>query len=571
MFIFPKDIIQARQHRGQQPWDAFLAEMTEAADAMLDVYYPESELGDERSLFRARLFSRAVLTLAGMYIYSEDEKYAKAAWAYIEDAFTWEYWCAEPSVNEVGQPVELDLATGEMGFALANVWTLLEGWMSQEQKQQIIAQCDKRLFKPYLALVDTEDVNVWPWWYMCRMNWNSVSNGGILCIALCLEDIDALAARCIPLALRALDEFADSLHPDGSGEEGIGYWLYGHLYFLYAAISLENATGKKYAPLDKPGMKNTLDFPFDFSPDEAGLSFNDVNWFNPTGGLYVLANRTGEKRKVQALTQRLLDFRKKFDKHPVFLKETAYMWPSEVFALAFCQDAYDPSKIHADMPKVKVYPDNGWGLFTAKDGLRMALRSGSSNVNHGCRDLNAIVVAKNRAVMIENCSNHPYPQGWFGPTRKLFFEDSSAAKSTQLVNGIGQTGYGEAAFVWDENSMTSDATAMYGAFMKKVERRAEVTQEGMKLTDTFAHEGKGDRIIPESRFYTAGTLQQVDQNTWKIERGGETITLQFEANAPLEFRVGQSVPSVPEYDSLNMLRVFVPRGKLTTVITTRIF
>lgn len=563
MFLTKEAVLQAKNRLTGSPWKEFAAELREAADGMLSASLPANSYRSNQILFRSRFFTRAVVTLAGASLLFDDLRYAHRAWALMEESIQWEGWCAEP--NGTDGKLQVDLSVGEMCFAFANALPLLKDYLTSKQRAAVVEALDRLAFKPYLAAVSVKNPEELPWWYLTTINWNSVTNGGIYCAALYLAEECETAKVLLPYAERGLSVFAENLHRDGSCEEGIGYWLYGVMFLSYALTTYENITGNRHAWYDDPSLKLAVEFPFDFSPYAVGLSFGDVNWFRVTGGLYALLNRIGRKDMSGELTERLLSYRRGFDRHPIFEYESCYMWPHEIFAVAFCDVPYTPGEPMRQRPPLKVYPDNGWGIFKTGNTY-LSFRSGSSDVNHGCRDLNAISLSKNGVRLIENVGNMPYPLGWFGENRKQFMEDSTLTKSSMLVNGIGQVRYDTATFAYDETSMSSDATVAYPSFMKKVWRKVSLEGQGIRVEDRF--ENVSAECWHEIRFFTAGNIREISENTWAFEKDGQILTLHFTCDHPLYFGVSASIPSIAPRQSFAMLRVSTLEAQKETSIET---
>jgi hypothetical protein len=565
MFITERHFENARKNLQYEPWRTYYEDVKVLSDRLLETDYPPANPAEHGwILFKGRYFTRAVITLAGFYRLTGEEKYAKRAWYFIEDNLKWKDWYYTDSPGDW----EFDLTTGEIAFGYTMALSLLEGWLDEEKRSRIIPKLNEKILIPYLQAFDPECFPEKPWWYDYTANWNNVCNGGLLCLALYLSKENDYAVKAIPIALKGLDYYINAMHEDGSSEEGIGYWIYATNFLTYAFLTYEAATGKEHPVFSHTALGKGLIFPFDFSfpAKEKGISFADINTFAPTGILYELAARTGAKDVISELTIRLLDRSRRPGLKPVFEEET-YMWPDEIFALLCCTEPYSESAGKAAPSRLfKIYPVNGWGLF--KHGkLSLSFRSGSSKVSHGMRDLNAIQLAKDGQIILENMGNHPYPEGWFSPVRGQFIEDQTTSKNSMLINGIGQICYGEATFGSDETSMWSDATSTYPFLAKKILRRAELVDEGIRLTDEFSTD---PGTWHESRFITYGEFKKIDNGKWTASNNGATVTLSFSSDKDLYYTVCDVPSSIGVRPAAKMLRVITREQFSDSVITTLI-
>lgn len=565
MFITEKHFENAKRNLPYEPWRTYYRDVKVLSDRLLETDYPSPNPSVHGwILFKARYFTRAVITLAAFYRLTGEEKYAERAWYFIEDNLQWKDW------YYVGSPGdwEFDLTTGEIAFGYSMVLSLLEGWLDEEKRKKILPKLNEKILIPYLKSFDPEFFPEKPWWYDYTANWNNVCNGGLLCLALYLSKENEYARKAIPIALNGLDHYINAMHEDGSSEEGIGYWTYATNFLAYAFLTYEAATGKEHPVFNHPAIGKGLIFPFDFSfpSKEKGISFADINNFAPTGILYELAARTGAKDVICQLTERMLDRSRKPGQKPVFEQET-YMWPDEIFALLCCTEPYVEAKENeAPESLFKIYPVNGWGLF--KHGkLALSFRSGSSKVSHGMRDLNAIQLAKDGDLILESMGNHPYPEGWFSPVRGQFVEDQTSSKNSMLINGIGQISYGVASFGYDETSMWSDATSTYPFLAKKILRKVELIEEGIKITDEFSTD---PGTWHESRFVTYGEFKEISKGKWTASNNGAQVTLSFHSNRELFYSVCDLPSSVGIRPAAKILRVLTKEQWEDSVITTLI-
>ena len=555
MFITDGDFAQTHKNWDKLPWSGYHQALTNLVNLLLDGDPPRVHKNTQEAiLIQARLFNRAVVSLAGYYRLTNDPKYAEKAWDFIEDSFTWPQWYVTNPYSRV-----FDLATGEIALSLGLTLTLLKAWFPPQERHILIATILERIVQPYLQLCGPEaDHNDSANWYTRTNNWNAVCNGGMLVLALTLEDEQEQAAKAVPIALEGLQYFLDTLHPDGSSEEGIGYWQYGISYLTYALLAYEAKTGRTHPAFDSTTLTSGLCFPFDFSPNGIGLSFGDGNRLTSNlGALLPLAQRTGQPNIIAEVNDRF--FRSKEAKNPNPAQEHRRF--SELLGLLYTSpvDAASYRK-----PAVQIFPDNGWALFRRED-ITLSFRSGNTDVPHAHRDLNSIQVAKGDVRLIENLENRPYTAGWFGPIGKHYFEDQTGSKSAMLINGVGQLIRAKANWGYTLEKIWSDAAIAYFDFAKTVSREISHHADGIQIDDLF----QTDEVAwHEIRFISFGQFIQQQTMKWIIRRNEVDLHLVFEADQLLHFVVCDAVPSIGVRPMARMLRIIGKDATRGTKITT---
>ncbi len=558
MRFYQEYIEDIQAHLNQEPWKTYYEGVEKLANKLMTCEPPRVDNTIHNwILHQARFFQRATVTLAGFYRLTGDEKFAKRALFFVEDALQWEQWYWPYRRKEY------DLTTGEMAFALYVILDWLGEWLPKAKRKKIIEQVEEKILKPYIIGVTATDEEKF-WWYDETINnWNTVCNGGVLCLALLLSKENTYADQIVPLALKGLDHYIEHMHQDGSCEEGVGYWAYAMMYLTYALVTYEEFMGKQHDAFNKTALQKTLAFPLDFSPEGVGISFADVNKFHPFGFIYLLAINTNQKERMNEITNRIMDKSDKLQDPPIF--DSSYTSrPDEIFYLLYCTEPL--GKIESSAAKMTVYPDNGWGIFRMKD-MSLAFRSGSSDVNHGVKDLNAIQIVKGKERMIESVSNDNYPLGWLSPGRGLFPESQTITKSGMLVNGTGQLKHGEAVWGYNDNSMWSDATPTCPDYVEKMLRTISMQEDSLILEDEFITQ------LPawhEIRFFTYGDFIEEKPGVWKVVKGESTILLAFECEEELYFDACEFPHSIGVRQKAKMLRVLtkepVEKSCIKTVI-----
>jgi len=565
MFIKNENFERARRKRDIEPWKTYWRELSVLCGKLLVCGVPDDLMTPNKGLFRIRFVSRAVISLCGYYRLTNEEKYAGKALDFLTQALNWDIWHKKGA-----EDWDYNLGTGEISLALAFFLNFTREWLPGDKKAYLVEIIENKLFASYLKAAADPDPAKRAWWYENKYNWNAVTNGGTLCLALELENESAAAAKIVPVAMRGINKFVELLHEDGSCGEGTGYWLYGSIFLAYAVRWYEAAKNVSHPLFEKNFVNDGMYFVFDFSPKGAALSFGDNDRFNPLGGIYAITERTGRKDMANLLTRRIMDKIDLQGEPPVFLAETVYMRAHEIFALLCCDAGYDPDAPDpCENRPFAVYPDNGWGIFR-KDGIAVAFRSGRSNINHAMRDLNAVQLAKDGVRILSQMGAGAYPNGWYEKTRLQFFEDSTLSKCGMLIDGLGQLNYGEAEWGTDDGLMWSDAADMHAGYVKKMKRTVRIVGGGIEIRDEFEIDDTLPVAWPETRYITEGNFINRGENIWTAELSGVSVKLSVSSDAELISLVCDAPGSIAVQPVFRLLRLSPAKPVKKCTITTLI-
>ena len=119
-----------------------------------------------------------------------------------------------------------------------------------------------------------------PQWPIRITNWNIVCNGGLMLGALAVAEFDPdIANQVFMRGLASVPTGIDGYAPDGTWDEGPGYWTYATEYLAYLLGSLKTALGHEFGLGDMSGVPHTGMFRLyaegsAAADDEAGLLFN---------------------------------------------------------------------------------------------------------------------------------------------------------------------------------------------------------------------------------------------------------------------------------------------------------
>jgi len=169
------------------------------------------------------------------------------------------------------------LDTAEMTNAAAIGSDWFYGTLSPAELSTVLTAIVERGLKPGLQQY-IEDPD--PQWPIRTTNWNIVCNGGLMLGAIAVAEFNPdMANQIFMRGLASVPTGIDGYAPDGTWDEGPGYWTYATEYLAYLLGSLKTAFGHEFGLGDMPGLSRTGFYRLysegsAAADDEAGLLFN---------------------------------------------------------------------------------------------------------------------------------------------------------------------------------------------------------------------------------------------------------------------------------------------------------
>ena len=140
----------------------------------------------------------------------------------------------------------IDLASAATSWELATVDFWLQDKLSQEVRQLIRENIERRTFASYEKSVkEGKQPGRDNWWITTTNNWNAVCHAGVVGAALTLIDDAERRAWYVASAESHNEFFLKGFTADGYCSEGMGYWNYGFGNYVYMGETVLQATGGK--------------------------------------------------------------------------------------------------------------------------------------------------------------------------------------------------------------------------------------------------------------------------------------------------------------------------------------
>lgn len=199
-------------------------------------------------------------TLGMAYLLTQDVKYADKC---IEVMML----ACNPEVFPDWHPWHF-LDVGEMAFGIGVGFDWCYDRLTQEQKNHITKTLEKYAFETLMDdFWDRPRSRSWEWSRKLGngaleaypQNWVDVCTGGIVTSALAVCDEDALENKTIlgdmlREGMYRLQDFLDTMAPDGVFRDGTSYWVYANNYKIALIDAMNNILGTNY------GLTNAIGF-----------------------------------------------------------------------------------------------------------------------------------------------------------------------------------------------------------------------------------------------------------------------------------------------------------------------
>lgn len=286
-------------------------------------------------------------------------------------------------------------------------------------------------------------------------NWNCVCSTGGMLLALALgSDAPAAWPSVFLPSLASIPPCVAAYGPEGSWEEGVGYWGYGSKYLAILLSAMDSALGTEFGLGDTPGLALAGRFPI-FSTGASGLFYD---WADAWPYVTI---EYGDWDHAVAPYQGF--FGSRFADPAVSFFSRAYTaafanasvgapsWAGLVEALLYFSPAGGAADLAA-LPAAHLYAERNvgafaggaapWGAVTAPrdpPGSSLHFKGGCNSYGHGHLDLGGWVFDLRgvRVVEDEGADNYDLPD-YFGPARWRYARLNSALHNVPRLGGASQ-------------------------------------------------------------------------------------------------------------------------------------
>ena len=380
-------------------------------------------------------------------------------------------------------------------------------------------------------------------------NWAAVCTGGMAVAALAIlgdvsEEYVNEATYILSSNFKSLVDLGlDCYAPDGSYNEGPGYWNYGTNTFFRMCAALDSAAGTNYGLMDCWGMDTTCYYACHTEDNDAHFfPFHDGTMGSQdTSYFFYVAKHFNDATLYDVRLNQI---------------NGNVKWATPIDLIYYPRDI----EIDADEIQLDYYSDN-IDLFATRSGwergaLFASIIGGNNNVTHGQIDAGDFVYHNGGNVWIYDMGTEEYnaPGFWPEATRYRYYrmkpEGNNTVAITSDPNGIpyGQNLNGIAdAYAWGSNehgafvaydmgnTLGSDVTWERGLLLtndrKTTVIQDQITCEFMETVYWFAHYSIRyvDKVEISKDGHTAYMKQYVGKDEYGIEQY-QTLRLTLVSN-----------------------------------------
>jgi hypothetical protein len=442
----------------------------------------------DRKTYESKYFSRRLAMDASALlalIYPEEEKYLSKLMDVIYvicDEYT---WClpAHQKILETNNNSVVDLFASETGFALAEIYTMLEKRLDPLIKNRIKAEIERRIITSYMSR------EPYAWWETSGSNWNAVCTGSVACTVMLM--FPELFESLKPRFDRAMEFYLDGFKDDGICVEGCGYWHYGFGFFAVYADAVREFTNGETDYFVREKVKTVSTFIQKmFLSGNACVSFAD--------GGRTLSYHLGlvhylKKEYPDDITVYSPRLSYNYDSCGRFcLQLRALLWMNEEYYYNYSESSNE----------AYFALDSQWFVKTTEN-YGFAAKGGHNNELHNHNDVGSFIFAKDGRQVLSDLGPGVYTRQYFSKERYDILECSSRGHSVPIIDGKHQK-FGERYAAkearYENGVFSADISGAYALEeLVSLRRSFSFSESRVCMRDHFVYHGNGEII---ERFIT---------------------------------------------------------------------
>ena len=500
------------------------------------------EYSSKAMLTRSREAMRRISLLAGLYQITHDRAWADGARRELLNVCDFRDW----------QPGDF-LATAEMMNAVAIGYDWIYDTLPADDRETIQSALIRKGLNPAMDAYTSAGG-----WTTAHHNWNLVCNGSVIVASLAIIDEQPeYAHRSLSYALRSIQNGIGGFDEAGGTPEGPMYHNYAIKFLIYAASSLQTATGS-YKPLttESSSWLKAGDYRMAMTGN-SGKVANFGDGADVVGNPVWMLWLAGQTHRADFAA---FDIDMDKDAPSIF----DYIWYTR------------PVSVAAMPPQRLVQQFGAAVTLRNPPGQRhdafVAIRYGSNTGNHSHLDLGTFVLDLDgqRWASDLGADNYDLP-GYLGERRAEYLRSSTPGHNTITIGNASQPGDGTATVInagdrGDKNNVTIDLTNAY-PHADRATRTVGVNAAGnVSIVDSIQLDTRGSATW---NLHTSAKATPT-RDGWILENNGRRVVVACKAPSGSRFSAEPDVthpPALP-IEGMTHLRITTPTAERIEIAVT---
>lgn len=439
-------------------------------------FYTVGTRGEYESPYFARRHLMAAAAILAL-VYPENGEYLDTLMDTVYaicDEYT---WCvpAHQGQLEPNNNCRIDLFASETGFALAEIYKVLEDRLEPLIKNRIAAELDRRIVKPFTS------VENYGWWENGKSNWTAVCMTSVAGVIMHMKP-HLMTEELIARINRAMDSYLSGFESDGICTEGCAYWDYGFGLFTVYADMIYRFTDGRINYFENAKVRSVATFMQKmYLSGKTVVSFSDCGKISHYHAGLVHRLKKEYPEDVALFNPEYAIIRSNCTRF--CLEVRAYTWfEPEYFK------AYEPSEVNEEY-----YADVSQWFVKKTAAYGFAAKGGHNGEMHNHNDVGTFIFAKDGRQVLCDLGPGAYTRQYFSGERYTVLEAASFGHSVPIIGGKHQKA--GAAYSSKNTSVNSGVfvTDIAGAYgdeaVKSIVRSFECTPDSVTLNDKFSVTG----------------------------------------------------------------------------------
>jgi hypothetical protein len=451
-------------------------------------------------------------------------KYLAAIQAALEDILNTTSWTFpaedQQKTNYEGKRFTIGLSSAAYGSDMAQSLYLLRSKLSKALKQKIEEELRKKIFEPTLAAIQNKNANKEFTSLTDIGNHNPVTIAYVTRAALTVLKDKRQRAIFATIAERYSNNFLESYLDDGYCSEGVGYYTYGFVHYLFLRETLLQATSGKLDLFSRPKVARMARFaPAMEIINRVFPAISDCEQYIEPGPQLMWYVNKDLKLGLQ-----------EYNDLPTYMEQPALIYVMFYFPNAASATASKNKNAAAKTLPVRDYFDKG-GVLTVRPapGSRLNMgatfKGGHNAEQHNHNDVGSYTIAVGNELITGDPGLATYTPKYFTKERyNLFKTAGSYGHNVPVVDGMQQQ-FGKEAnaviiktdFNDKKDVFAMDITSAYPlAALKQLIRTFTYDRTSNGYIDIKDEYSFDSEKVFETALITRNTWKQTSHNTFEI-------------------------------------------------------